>query len=506
MSSGARAGRVSLVEKIGYGMGDAASGLIFQTIVNFIAFYYTDVVGMAPAVVGAIFLVVRVFDAVIDPLMGAVADRTRTRWGQFRPWILWLAIPFGLSAIAAFSVPELGGRGTAVYVLVSYAVLMIFYTGVNIPYGALATTLTTDPAERTSVQSWRFALAMVGNLIVSSLTLPLVARFGQGDRALGYQWTMTAFAALGVVMLVICFATTRERVPVAPEAAPGRLAGDLRALWRNDQWRVLCAINFVLLVSLVMRGTVTLYFVTYVLGRPDFATTYLTLAVGGTIVSSLAAGRMFGGFGPRDWLLTGGAHLVLLAIFWAAGLLTGATALAYTVAVAAVLLFCDALGRQVGRVKAFAIVYLAQAAMHLPLFLSPSMGAVASLGIYVVVMSLNQVGVPILWALMSDSVDYGQWRTGRRLTGLNFSTTLFALKMGVAVGGAAAAWMIGEFGYVANAAQSAAALTGLGVTFAAVPGAIALGVALLGLRVKLTAAKMEEVQMELGLGRTEMAR
>lgn len=497
--SGETRERISLGEKIGYGLGDTASNLIFQTIVNFIAFYYTDVVGMTPAVVGAIFLGVRVFDAVLDPVMGAVADRTRTRWGQFRPWILWLAIPFGLSAIAAFSVPALGGRGTALYVLVSYTVLMVFYTGVNIPYGALATTLTTDPAERTSVQSWRFALAMVGNLIVSSLTLPLVARFGGGDRALGYQLTMGVFALLGIVMLVACFAATRERAPVAPDAAPGRLGEDLKALWRNDQWRVLAGINFVLLVSLVMRGTVTLYFVTYVLASPDFATAYLTLAVGGTIVSSLAAGRMFGGMGARDWLLTGGAHAVLLAIFWAAGLLTGATAIAYTLAVAGVLLLCDLIGRRMGRVRAFVAVYLVQAALHAPLFFSPLMGPVASLGIYVAVMSLNQVGVPILWALMSDSVDYGQWKTGRRLTGLNFSTMLFALKMGVAVGGAAAAWVIAEYGYVANAAQSRSALTGIAIAFAAVPGAVALGVALLGTRIRLGAAEMERVQAALGL-------
>lgn len=490
---------VSLIEKIGYGFGDLASNLVFQTIVNFAAFYYTDVVGIGPGVVGTMFLVVRVFDAVLDPAMGAVADRTRTRWGQFRPWLLWMSVPFGLSAVLAFSVPAAAPGTMIAFSFATYALLMICYTGVNIPYGAMATALTADPQERTSIQSWRFALAMIGNMIVSGLTLPLIAHFGAGDRRLGYSYTMAVFATLGVALLFACFLSTRERVETAPAAEPGKLRRDLKALWQNDQWRLLAFVNFVLLTGLVMRGTATLYFVNYVLKRPDAATAYLTIGTIGGILGSLLAGRFAGGVKARDLGFMIGAMALFLAALAPFGLLD----LPRTIAVIAAVLFSIAVGhvagRRLDRTRVFGIAYATQALVHVLLFFSQPLGFAVSIAAFVTVMMLNQLGVTILWAMMSDSVDYGQWKTGVRLTGLNFSAQLFALKLGVAVGGALAAWLLGLFGYVANGIQSAHALLGITLTFSLLPGLFSVALALLSLRLKLSLPEVAKYQAEIGL-------
>ncbi len=495
----AGSGRLSLIEKLGYGLGDAASNLVFQTIVNFIAFYYTDVVGLAPALVGTMFLVVRVFDAVLDPMMGAVADRTRTRWGQFRPWLVWLALPFGASAVLTFATPNLGAPGTAIYCFVAYTVLMIFYTGVNIPYGAMAAAMTDDPQERTSLQSWRFALAMVGNMIVSGATLPLIELFGRGDRARGYLWTMAVFAVLAVVMLLACFAATRERArPTAAGGGEGAsLLADLKALWANDQWRVLAVINFVLLIAVVMRGTAALYFVRYVLREPDLSTAYLTLGTLGGVIGSLFAGNLHGPPRPRELLLILAAHVGLLAILGVAGLVPLALTGPATGAVAAGYVLAKLSGAWLDRARAFGVLMVLQAIAQVALFFTGGTGVGVSVGVFVLVMLLNQVAVPVLWALMADSVDYGQWKTGRRITGLNFSTILFALKMGVAVGGALAAWLLGWYGYVANAEQTERARHGVAVVFGLGPAAACLGVALISVAVRLTLANMQQVRAAL---------
>ncbi|WP_165832367.1 glycoside-pentoside-hexuronide (GPH):cation symporter [Caulobacter radicis] len=494
----AGSGRLSLVEKLGYGLGDAASNLVFQTIVNFIAFYYTDVVGLAPTLVGTLFLVVRVFDAVLDPVMGAVADRTRSRWGQFRPWLVWLALPFGASAVLTFATPNLGEPGTAIYCFVGYTVLMIFYTGVNIPYGAMAAAMTDDPQERTSLQSWRFALAMVGNMIVSGATLPLIELFGQGDRARGYLWTMAVFAVLAVIMLLACFATTRERAgPGAAQDGKASLAADLKALWANDQWRVLALVNFVLLIAVVMRGTAALYFVRYVLGEPDLSTAYLTLGTLGGVIGSLFAGNLHGPPRPKELLLILAVHGGLLAVLGGVGLVPPGLMAPVTGAVAAGYVLAKLSGAWLDRVRAFGVLMVLQALAQVALFFTAFASIAVSVSVFVLAMLLNQVAVPVLWALMADSVDYGQWKTGRRITGLNFSTVLFALKMGVAVGGALAAWMLGWYGYVANAQQTDRAMHGIAVVFGLGPAAACLGVAAISIGVQLTLATMRKVREAL---------
>ena len=191
---------VSVKEKIAYGLGDTASNIVFQTVMLFLTFFYTDIYGISPAFVGTMFLAVRIIDAVTDPLMGAIADRTQSKYGKFRPYLLWFALPFGLISVLAFTTPDFGEEGKMIYAFVTYTLLMLVYTAINIPYCALGAVLTADPKERVSVQSYRFVFAMLGGLMVTALTLPLVEFFGQGDRAKGYQLTIMAMSVLGVLM------------------------------------------------------------------------------------------------------------------------------------------------------------------------------------------------------------------------------------------------------------------------------------------------------------------
>ncbi|HKH90724.1 MAG TPA: glycoside-pentoside-hexuronide (GPH):cation symporter, partial [Gemmatimonadaceae bacterium] len=208
--------RLSVTEKVGYGIGDAAANFIFQTMIIFQLAFYTDTFGITAAAAGTLFLVVRVFDAAFDPLMGVIADRTNTRWGKFRPWVLWTAVPFGIMGFLAFTTPDLSPSGKLAYAYVTYILLMMVYSANNLPYSALSGVMTGDVVQRTSLSSYRMVFAMASQLVIQGLALPMVKHFGEGNDALGYKITMGIFSALAVVFFVITFLTTRERVRPEP--------------------------------------------------------------------------------------------------------------------------------------------------------------------------------------------------------------------------------------------------------------------------------------------------
>ncbi len=224
-----------MVEKVGYGLGDTAANFIFQTMVMFQLAFYTDTFGITAAAAGTLLVVVRFWDAIFDPLMGVVADRTNTRWGKFRPWVLWTAVPFGIMGFLTFMTPDLGAGGKLVYAYVTYIVLMMVYSANNLPYSALSGVMTGDLGERTSLSSYRFVCAMIAQLVIQGLALPMVHHFGQGDNAKGYQWTIGIFSALAVVLFLITFSTTRERI----QPPPHQKASVEPALRRPDEERSL---------------------------------------------------------------------------------------------------------------------------------------------------------------------------------------------------------------------------------------------------------------------------
>lgn len=441
---------VSRKEKVAYGFGDTASNLIFQTVMLFLAFFYTDIFGISPAAVGTMFLVVRLFDAVTDPLMGYLADNTRTRYGQFRPYLLWLVIPFAVCSILAFTTPDLQESGKVVYAYVTYTLLMLAYTAINIPYSALGGAMTRDPQERVSIQSYRFVFGMLGGLIVTVLTLPLVDFFGQGDRALGYQLTIASMSLVGVVLFLICFAGTRERVEV-PASQELTFRSSMATLWKNEAFRTLAIVAVLLLTGIAIKSTLAIYYVKYYLVREDLITPFISLGMVGNILGC---------------------------------------ALAATVV------------RFVDKVRAYKLLQLIAAGFSLVGFwIAPDQIALAFASYFFWCFFL-QMATPMLWAKIADTVDLGHRQSGIRATGLVYASVVFFIKIGIAIGGAIAGWWLAFSGYQANQVQTAESQLGILIAFTVFPAIASLLVAWTMRRYTLDRKRVEQIAREL----TESAR
>lgn len=408
---------VSVKEKVAYGLGDTASNIVFQTVMLFLTFFYTDIFGLSPAFVGTMFLAVRVIDAITDPLMGAWADRTVSRHGKFRPYLLWFALPFGLISVLAFTTPDFSETGKMWYAFATYTLLMLVYTAINIPYCALGGVLTADPAERVSIQSYRFVFAMLGGVLVSACTLPLVDYFGAGDKAKGYQLTIAAMSVLGVVMFLLCFAGTKERLQ-PPAATQGSLKRDFQALWQNDQWRVLSVAALFLLAGSVLRNTLAIYYVKYYLQLPDSITLFITLGMFGSIAGCIIA---------------------------------------------------QPLSKKYCKVRLYIGIQLIAAALCIGSYFVAAEQSTLAFSLFILWNLFFNAGTPLLWAKMADTVDYGQWKTGVRTTGMVYSSIIFFIKLGLAIGGAAAGWLLAGYGYQADVEQTATAKTGILLSFSIYP-------------------------------------
>lgn len=243
---------LSVKEKIGYGMGDAASHIIFDNVMLYMMFFYTDIFGIPAGFVGTMFLLARALDAISDPCMGLLADRTRSRWGKFRPWVLFGALPFGIVCVLAYSTPDLSLNGKMIYAAITYTLLTLLYTVVNIPYCALGGVITNDPTQRISLQSWRFVLATAGGMLSTVLMMPLVKLIGGENKALGFQGGIAALSVVAFLMLAFCFFTTKERVE-AP-ATHTSMREDLRDIWHNDQWRIVGLLTILNILAVCVRG------------------------------------------------------------------------------------------------------------------------------------------------------------------------------------------------------------------------------------------------------------
>ena len=432
-------------EKIAYGLGDTASNIIFQTVMMFLLIYYTDVVGLSPALVGTLFLVVRIFDAITDPLMGAMADRTKTKWGQFRPYLLWLALPFCLISILAFTTFNLSENGKIVYAFATYTLLMIAYTAINIPYSALGGVITADPKERVSVQSYRFVFGMLGGLIVAAGTMPLVTWFGAGDKAQGYQYTMIAMSLLGLILFLLCFAGTKERV-IQPKDQNSTFKEDLFSLWKNDQWRILCLAGLFLLSGQVLRGTLAVYYVKYYLGREDLITLFMTLGMIGSIL---------------------GCALAL------------------------------PLSKKVCKIKAYVSLQLIAAFICVISYFVEGDQLYLAFTLFFFWSFFLQMATPLLWAKMADTIDYGHWKTGIRITGMVYSAVVFFIKLGVAIGGASAGWLLAYYGYQAGVEQSITSQQGILASFTIFPAIGSILVAWIMRWYILDAKKVQTIYLAL---------
>jgi GPH family glycoside/pentoside/hexuronide:cation symporter len=420
--------KLSIGEKIGYSLGDSAANFIFQTVMMFLMFFYTDVMGISPVIAGVIFLITRIWDAVNDPMIGAIADRTNTRWGKFRPWILISAIPFGVIGILMFTAPNLSPTGKIIYAFITYNLMMMIYTVNNVPYCSLMGVLTGDSIERTGLASYRFIFAMLATLVVQSFSMDLVKYFGKGNDAKGFQLTMAVFCSLAVIFFFITFFTTKERVKPDPKQITS-LKQDIKDLTHNPAWLAIVFLTVFVFVYLSLRGAMTPYYFKYYVGREDLLGKFNMLGMIVTLACILLAKPLAVRFGKRNTFLV---CLFLTAVF------------------------------------ASAYIFI------------PRDAIVVMFVFQVLVSGCYAPTIPMLWAMIADVADYGEWKTGRRATGMTFSATTFGLKMGLSLGGALTGWLLSYYGYVANQEQTEFALKGIRWMMSIIPAIpFFIGVAIL---------------------------
>ncbi len=416
--------KLTVTEKVGYGMGDFASNLFWQMFSIFMAKYYTDVFLLGAATMGTMMLVTRVADAFFDPMIGTIADRTSTRWGHFRPYLLWMAIPMALTAVLAFTTPSYTGTAKVVYAYVTLTIMMFAYSAINIPYSALLGVLTPNSEDRTSVCSYRFVMAFLPVFIIVNATIPMVTYFGgDANSPAGWQMTMIVFSALAVVCYWITFAMTKERVKPEPKEK-GSLSTDIKDLFKNRPWVVLCVVGIAALTYANIRGTVIVYYFDYVVpnGRPYFGAVMTTGAIG-FIVGVMLTAPLSKVFGKRNF------YMVSMSL---AALLT--------------------------------IAYYFVPPDNIPLVWAG----------HGLISLLAAPTAPLVWAMYADTADYSEWKNGRRATGLVFSAASLAQKFGWAIGGGGAGWLLAYFGYMPNVVQNAETVNGIMLMVSVIPAVAAL--------------------------------
>lgn len=455
--------RISIKEKVGYSLGDTASNLFFQTFILFITFFYTDVFGISAKAVGIMFLVTKIWDAINDPMMGMIADRTETRWGKFRPYIFWFAIPFGIIGVLTFTTPNLSPTGKLIYAYITYTLLMMLYTVINVPYSALMGVITSNARIRTVVSQFRFVAAFIGGLIVQYSVLRMVKRFGGGNEALGWQLAMAVLSSLAVILFFITFATTKERVK-PPKGQKTTLKSDLRDLFNNKPW--------------LLIGGATVFQLTYILIRTSCIMYYFTYFVQDQQVTLLGRTYSFSYQGMVSTFFMAGSVVTILGSLLASW-------------------FSKVLGKRntyagfLGASGIFAALFY---------FLSPNDVILMFVFQFLVSFALGPVSV-LQWAMYTDTADYSELTTGRRATGLVMSASLFALKLGVALGSSILAWTLAAYGYQPNVQQTATSLQGIRLAisiYAAIPALIGAGIMFF---YPLTNEKMVYIEKELNARR-----
>jgi glycoside/pentoside/hexuronide:cation symporter, GPH family len=451
-------GKLSFIEKAGYSLGDAAANFVFMTMILFQLNFYTDTLGITAAAAGSMLLVGRLWDAFFDPMMGVMADRTNTRWGKFRPWILWTAVPWGIVMVLAYTVPGFSSTGRLVWALLTNILLMTLYSMNNTPYSALSGVMTGDGLERTSLSSYRFVSAMIAQLIVGGFTLPLVAKFGHGDNAKGWQLTMALWGSICVICFIITFATTKERI-VPRKEQTSDAKQDFKSLLSNGPWIAMFILTLSHFIFVAMQGGTTFYYFQYYVNKDSL---YTFMTSHGLVSTATSGGMLHSLANTFGLVLTpdrSNVSAVGFSLFNISSKLVTVVGVACSVALAA----------RFGK-RTVALVGFALATIFLAAFiLLPSDAIWATFALEWVRALCYAPTIPLIWAMFADVADYSEWKTSRRITGVIFATILFGLKTGLSLGGAIAGWLLSAYGYQANVAQTPHALLGIRLTMSVYP-------------------------------------
>ncbi len=437
--------RVGFVEKVGYGLGDTASNFYFQMFMIYLTFFYTDVFGISPAAVGTMFFVTKLWDTFNDPIMGVIADRTNTRWGKFRPYLIWMVVPFAAIGVLTFTTPDFSVTGKLVYAYITYTLMMMAYTAINIPYSALMGVISPNSLVRTSVSSYRFILAMAGTFIIQGATQPMVDFFGQGNEQKGFQMAMVVYAIAAIILFLITFVTTKERVQ-PPKEQKSNLKDDLKDLLANKPWLILFVIGIFTLFNIAIRNAAILYYFKYYLGNQNLSGLFMMLGTLGVMVGVALTGPLSKRFGKRKlYMFLMGFTAILTAAF----------------------------------------------------YLLPNDQIVGIFVLHIIISTVMGPTAPLIWAMYADTADYSEWKFGRRATGLVFSAATFAQKFGWTMGAAIGGWLLAYFGFQANVEQTPEALKGIRLMISIIPAIAALLSTLSVSFYKLDDGLMKQIEQEL---------
>lgn len=461
-------GKVSLKEKIGYGLGDAASSMFWKLFGMYLMFFYTDIFGLEAKVVGTMFLITRIWDSVFDPIVGIIADRTESKWGKFRPFILFLAIPFAVIGVFTFYTPEFATAGKIVYVYVTYSLMMMIYSAINVPYASLLGVMSPDPKERNILSTFRMTFAYIGSFVTLLLFMPLVNLFSNNSKVIEdqqYGWLMAVvvIAVMCAVLFFFCFSFTKERVkPIRQKQAS--LKVDVKDLFSNKPWWILLGAGVSALIFNSIRDGATIYYFKYFIDEDSFGSIdlfripfvlsglYLALGQAANIIGVVLAAPVSNFIGKRY-------------TYMAAMLIAAALSIAFY------WLGKDNLG----------MIFVLQ------VLISICAGSI----------------FPLLWSMYADCADYSELKTGNRATGLIFSSSSISQKLGWAIGTALTGWLLASFGFQANQVQSAETINGIKMFLSFLPAVGTILSVIFIYFYPLTEKKLEQITVELNNKRGE---
>lgn len=441
--------KLSQREKIGFGAGDMAVNVVISAMMLIITFFYTDVYGLKPADMALMFLLVRIIDAITDPLMGMLTDKINTRFGRYRPYLLVFAVPFGVAVFLTFSTPDLDYNAKLVWAYATYIFVTIMFTAVTIPYISLIGVLTDDPKERLSANGYRLFFAKIAAFLVTIIVPVLAgADYWQGDRAAGYQAAMGLMAALAVLFFLFCFFNTTERLEHQVERKP--LRQQFALLLKNDQWLLLCGVCVLGTIGYVVRGSVALYYAKYYLGG-DATVQSLFLSTG-----------------------VGAAILAMVASTW--------------------------ITKTYCKVKLFKYSQMVVGGLSVLMFLLVQPGdLLLAFVLFFLLSFVVDLHAPVFWSAIAEAVDYGEHKTGQRVAGLSFGGISFCQKAGMGVAGAVVGMLLAGFGYQPDVAQTEQALLGIALMLTVIPGVFHYLVGLLMQRYRITDAAYRQLLGELNV-------
>lgn len=458
--------KISIFEKAAYGLGDMASNLFYQTFTMFLLYFYTDVFGITAAAAGTMFLVVRMLDTFYDPLVGVLADRTKSKYGKFRPWILYTVIPFGVVGFLTFFTPDIATNAKLVYAYITYTAMMFIYSTINVPYGALMAVMSSNSLERTSLSAFRSISAFLGGLVVQGFTLKLVNYFGllkthadgTVNEQFGFSVAMGIYSVLSVIMFLTTFFMCKERIKPINETS-NSLKEDIRDLFKNVPWLILTVVGIMTCLYVAIRNGSIIYYFKYYANNAETASLFgYEIGADALISAFMVAGTAFSILGtvllkPMAALI-GKKNVYILSM-----------ALGSILSIAYFFLSKDQI----------TLMFVFQALCNFAV--GPAMA--------------------MMWSMYADTADYSEWKNGRRATGLIYSSANFAQKFGWSIGGAIAGYLLAYFGFVANAPVTPETEKGVKILFSFMPAIWSLIAVVALFFYKLDEDKVKEINEEL---------